>query len=177
LLVLPEVTREELAAIGERLRLELEQWLAQRCVAANRPALHVRGASSTSLEASGDVLLAVQRLLERESRTADPAADSRAGTRRDKGIALALELEIRGETLDGKSFEERVATERVAADRFWCYLKSQPMEFSPLIIAAPDGSFTAEAALTRWSEREGERLAEIRFSTVPPDRWPIRADS
>ena len=175
LLAFPEVTREELAAISERLRLELEQWLGQRYEEARRPTLHVRGAASNSLESSGDILLEVQRLLERESRNAE-SGDSRPGSRREKGIALALELTIQGETLDGRIFEERVVTERAAADRFWCCLKSQPMEFSPLTVTARDGSFTAEAVLTRWSERDGERLAEIRFS-VTPARWVIRAAS
>jgi GGDEF domain-containing protein len=171
LLAFPEVTREELAAITDRLRLELDQWLAERFQDGARLGLAVRGASSSSLESSGDILLEIQRLLERESRGSPDAV-----ARRDKGIALTVELEIRGETLNGKSFEERIVTERVSADRLWCYLKNQPMEYSPLIVAARDGSFTAEAVLTRWSERDGERLAEIRFST-PPARWVIKAAS
>ena len=152
LLAFPEVTRDELAPVTERLRQELEQWLEMHYEPADRPVLLLRGASSSSLESCGDILLEAQRLLEREGLTSaqTPDAAGRPGSRRERGIALALELEIRGETQSGKSFQEKVRTERVAGDRFWCVLKCDPLERSPLIVAAPDGAFAAEAMLVRW---------------------------
>src|SRR5262249_39069462 len=68
LLAFPEVTREELSPISERLRQELEQWIEQHYEVGARPTLRWRGATSTSLDSCGDILLETQRLLERESR-------------------------------------------------------------------------------------------------------------
>jgi len=50
------------------------------------------------------------------------------------------------------------------------------VELSPLTVAAPDGAFCEQAALARWIERDGDRLAEIQF-TKTPDRWVIRGES
>jgi GGDEF domain-containing protein len=172
LLAFPEVTREELAPISERLRQELEQWIEQHFEPAVRPALRWRGASSTSLDSCGDILLETQRLLERESRLASAKPEgNKTPAKREKAIALAVELEITGEDRYKKFFEETVVTERVAADRFWCQLKPELNEMSPLSVAAPDGSFCEQAVLVRRGE---DRLAEIQFAKAP-DRWVIRS--
>src|ERR1051325_5054725 len=168
LLVFPEVTREELAPISERLRQELEQWIGQHYDSALRPALRWRGASSTSLDSCGDILLETQRLLDRESRLGAGKPDpGKPPSKREKGIALAVELEITGEDRNNKFFEEKVVTERVAADRFWCQFQPEMVEMSPVTVAAPDGAFCEQAVLVRWGEGGEERLAEIQF-TKPP---------
>jgi len=177
LLAFPEVTREELAAISERLRQDMEGWIEMHYEEGARPALQWRGASSTSLDSCGDILLETQRLLERESRLASNKPEGgRSGMKRDKGISLALDLEVTGEDKNKKFFEQKVVTERVAADRFWCSLEHELVELSPLTVAAPDGAFCEQAALARWIERDGDRLAEIQF-TKTPDRWVIRGES
>jgi hypothetical protein len=177
LLAFPEVTREELSAIIERLGRELGRWIEERYEEAAQPTLEWRGASSTSLHSGGDILIETQRLLERESRMAD--LQSEAGstlTQRDKGIALALELEVCGENQNNKYFEEKVVTERVGADRFWCILNQPLMELSPLTVSAPDGTFCEQAVLVQWIQREEARVAEVQF-TKTPDRWVIRGNA
>ena len=177
LLAFPEVTREELTAISERLRQDLERWIGEHYEAGVRPALQWRGASSTSLDSGGDILLETQRLLERESRLSGSKADAGSSrTRREKGIALALELEITGEDQNKKFFEQKVLTERAAADRFWCELDQALVELSPLTVSAPDGAFCEQAILVRWIQREEGRIAEIQF-TKTPDRWVIRGEA
>jgi hypothetical protein len=174
LLAFPEVTREELAPISERLKQELEQWIEQRFEAAVRPAMQWRAASSTGLDSCGDILLETQRLLERENRPAPDGAKpelNKTGSKREKGTALRLELEITGEDQQKKFFEEKVLTERVAADRFWCQLKPALAEMSPLTVSAPDGSFCEQAVLVRWGE---DRVAEVQFVKTPA-RWVIRS--
>ena len=173
LLVFPEVTREELVPVSERLRQELEQWIEEHFEAAVRPALQWRAASSTSLDSRGDILLETQRLLEREKRVAagSKTESSKAGSKREKGIALALELEITGEDQNKKFFEEKVVTERIAADRFWCTFKPSLAEMSQVTVSAPDGSFCEQAVLVRWGE---DRVAEIQFAKIPA-RWVIRS--
>jgi hypothetical protein len=177
LLAFPEVTREELAAISERLGQDLERWIGEHFESGNRPALQWRGASSTSLDSCGDILLEVQRLMERESRLSAAKPDGGAArTRRDKGIALALELEICGEDQNKKYFEQKVVTERVGADRFWCALDQPLVELTPLTVSAPDEAFCEQAVLVQWTQREGEHIAEIQF-TRTPDRWVIRGEA
>jgi hypothetical protein len=97
-------------------------------------------------------------------------------TQRDKGIALALELEVCGENQNNKYFEEKVVTERVGADRFWCILNQPLMELSPLTVSAPDGTFCEQAVLVQWIQREEARVAEVQF-TKTPDRWVIRREA
>ena len=174
LLAFPEVTREELAAISERLRQDLERWIEEHYEEGARPAMQWRGASSTSLDSCGDILVETQQLLERKSRLADRELEGGSTrTRRDKGIALALELEISGEDHSKKYFEQKVVTERVGADRFWCGLDQALLELTPLTVSAPDGAFSEQAILARWIQREDQRVAEIQF-TRTPDRWVIR---
>jgi GGDEF domain-containing protein len=174
LLAFPEVTQVELAAISERLRRDLELWIEQHYEEGARPALQWRGASSTSLDTCGDILLETQRLLENESRLGSRKVDAaRPGPKRDKGIALKVELELTGEDHNKKFFEQKIVTERVAADRFWCALSQPLMEMAALTISAPDGAFCEQGTLVRWAERDGERLAEIQFNKTP-DRWVIR---
>jgi GGDEF domain-containing protein len=177
LLTFPEVTGEELAAISERLRQELDRWIEEHYEEGARPALKWRGASSTSLDSGGDILLETQRLLERESRPANRTPEgARPLAKREKGTALALELEITGEDQNKKFFERKILTERVGADRFWCELDQDLVEMSPLTISAPDGAFCEQAVLTRWIPREDGRLAEIHFNRTP-DRWVIRGQA
>jgi len=177
LLAFPEVTRDELAAIRERLRLDFERWIEEHYEAGARPALQWRGASSSTLDSSGDILVETQRLLERESgRAAFQPEGGSARTRRDKGIALALELEICGEDQNKKFFEQKILTERVGADRFWCGLNQALPEMTSLTVSAPDGAFCEQAVLTQWFQREDQRVAEIQF-TRTPDRWVIRGES
>ncbi|MBI2819640.1 MAG: GGDEF domain-containing protein [Acidobacteria bacterium] len=177
LLAFPEVTREELAAISERLRQDLERWIEEHYEEIGRPALQWRGASSTSLDSCGDILLETQRLLERESRLASRNSEgTQSLKKRDKGIALALELEICGEDQNKKFFEQTVVTKRVAADRFWCELRQDLVELSPMTVSAPDGAFCEQAVLAQWIQREDDRLAEIQF-TKTPDRWVIRGEA
>jgi len=177
LLAFPEVTQLGLAALSQRLGQDLNQWIEQHYEEGSRPALELRGASSTSLDSCGDILVETQRLLERESRigTHRPETGTPA-SKHEKGIALKLELKVTGEDQHKKCFEQRIVTERVAADRFWCPLEQALMELSPLTVSATDGSFCEQAVLVRWVYREDERLAEIQFNNTP-DRWVIRGDT
>ena len=177
LLAFPEVTREELAAISERLRQDLQRWIEEHYEQDVRPAVQWRGGSSTSLDSCGDILLETQRLLERESRLASRKPEGGLPlTRRDRGIALAVELELCGEDQNKKFFEQKIVTERVGADRFWCHLDQALVELTPLTVSAPDGSFCEQAVLARWIQREDDRLAEVQF-TKTPDRWVIRGEA
>ena len=177
LLAFPEVTRDELGAISERLRQELERWIEEHYDPGARPALQWRGATSTSLDSGGDILLETQRLLERESRLADRKAEPGRGgpAKREKSIALAIELEIQGEDRNKNLFQTKIVTERLAADRFWCELNQDLGELSPLTVTAPDGTFSTPAVLARWLERSEDRLAEIQFIRTP-ERWVIRSE-
>lgn len=177
LLAFPEVTREELAAISERLRLELEGWMEAHYQPEARPALQWRGASSTSLESGGDILLGTQRLLDRESRLASRKPEGGLPlSRREKGIPLALELEICGEDQNKRFFEQKILTERIGPDRFWCVLDQPLAELTQITVSAPDGAFCEQAVLTRWLPRQDGRLAEIQFARTP-DRWVLRGES
>ncbi|HWP84254.1 MAG TPA: diguanylate cyclase [Terriglobia bacterium] len=177
LMVFPEVTREELAAIKERLRQDLEQWMEEHLEPSQRPALRWRGATSTSLGSGGDILLETQQLLEREGRLASRLPESSHGlAQRDKGIALALELELSGEDRNRKFFERKVVTERVASDRFWCVLEEDIVEMTPLTVTSADGAFCEQAILIQWLPSEEGRLAEMQFPHVP-DRWVIRREA
>ena len=177
LLIFPEVTEEEMATVSERMRREVEQWVEERLSGASRPALRWRGFTESSLGSTGDILAETHRLLERQGhQTNRGAAPGGSQTRREKSIALALDVEIRGVDRRGKPFREKVVTERVAADRIWFPWKQELAEQTPLTVVVPDRNLEESAELARWIVRGEERVAEVRFAHTP-ERWVLRADA
>lgn len=64
LLVLSDISPDELPTIQHRVERELGKWLENRFEAASRPEFRLRSFSSSSLDTSSDILKQVQRLLD-----------------------------------------------------------------------------------------------------------------
>lgn len=175
LLVLPEIGREELPPIGDRIQQELAKWCEEHWEAPLRPSIQWRGFTSDKLEASGDILFEIQRQLEMQTFAAalSPEALSRTW-RREKSVGLAVPLEVEGVDQNGAPFRESIVTERVATDRIWFTLGKTLSEQCSLTVAAPDGSFRESATVVRLIERGGQQVIEAQFAKTP-ERWVLRS--
>ncbi|MBI4458523.1 MAG: GGDEF domain-containing protein [Acidobacteria bacterium] len=174
LLVFPEVSQDELPAISYRIVGKLEQWCQQH-FEVPRPSLQWRYVTSENLGTSGDILAEIHRLFEQDNFS--PSSKSnllQPNFRREKSVALALILEVRGTDEEGNSFRETVVTERVAADRVWFPLKKRLAEESTLTIILPDGNSEETVKVSRLVERPDENLVEAQF-TKTPENWVVRS--
>jgi len=173
LLVFPEVTRQELPGISFRFRTQLERW-AQNHLDSEPLEFQVRGVTSENLGLSGDILAEVRYLLESEqAKAAAQPETARSWGRREKGVSLALELQVKGVDQEGRSFQESVRTERVASDRVWFPLKKHLPANSDLTITSQDGSFLEAATVTHLLDRGEEQLVEAQFAKIP-ENWVLR---
>ena len=94
--------------------------------------------------------------------------------KRQKSVALALVLEVKGVDEAGNPFQEAVVTERVAADRVWFLLKKKLAEQTALTIVLPDGSSMESVTVGRLVERAEENLVEAQFTQIPKN-WVVRS--
>ncbi|MCH7978176.1 MAG: hypothetical protein IH935_04250 [Acidobacteria bacterium] len=173
LLVLPEVSADQLPAIRQRIERELEAWMEKHLEETSRPELHIRAATSNDLDASGDILVHVQRLLEQGSNFPSAVPEEwRKKWNSAKSVGLAMKLQVSGVDQAGNSFHEEILTERVANDRIWFPLDKKLPKRSFLTITSPDGDFQEFVTVISSVQRAGVKLLEAQFVTTP-DHWVV----
>lgn len=173
LLVMPEVSQEEMKMITLRLHNDLEGWFQERFEAHSRPTLESRGCTTLQLGQAGDILRETQMLLDQCQRGCNPQLDvQRNQTRREKSVGLTLPLEISGLDSSGSVFSDLITTERVSKDCIWFVWQREMDEKTSLKVKDADGMICATATLTAIVKRGGERVAEVRF-LKSPEKWVV----
>jgi hypothetical protein len=175
LLVLPEVDAEELPVITTRLHNDLEAWFQERFEAHSRPTLQSRGVTTQALGQAGgqvnDILRETQAMLDEQPLRLNPLAQAkRSQARREKSVGLTLPFSIAGIDAKGEQFADRIVTQRVAADCIWFAWSREIETGATLQVTDRDMSICENATLIGFTTREGERIAELRF-TKPPSNW------
>ncbi|MSO19703.1 MAG: hypothetical protein EXQ56_04455 [Acidobacteria bacterium] len=171
LLVMPEVSAEEMGVITTRLHNELEVWFQERFDANRRPTLQSRGFTTDILGKSSDILRETQALLEEQARLSSPKADGkRMQVRREKSVGLTLQFDISGMDAGGQEFCDRIITQRVSADCIWFAWNREVELEASLQVSDREGTVSAKAVLAEFATVKGERIAEVRFPKAP-DNW------
>lgn len=173
LLVLPEISEDQLPAIQQRIHRKLEDWREERFEATSRPELHLRAVTSTCLGISGDILVQVQRLLDGNDFPSSAPNNFLEALQHAKSVGLALDLQVLGVDQEGRPFQEDIRTERITTDRIWFPMDKKLPERCYLTISSPKSDIQGFATVTNVIQRAGERVVEAQFSKTP-DNWVIK---